>query len=55
MGPQIIGWVKNDPIDGSFHGNHEKIVSDCKGTKEMTHIIKISSALIILTKFTKAY
>ncbi len=55
MGPQIIGWAKNDPINNSFHDNSETIVSHCKGTKEITHIIKRSSALIILTKFAKAY
>ncbi len=55
MGPQIIGWAKNDPINNSFHGNSETIVSHCKVAKEMTHIMKRTSALIIFTKFAKAY
>ena len=55
MGSQIIGWAKNDPIYDSFHGNSENIVSHCKGTKEITHIMKSTSAVRILTKFAKAY
>ncbi len=41
MGSQIIGWAKNDPIYDSFHGISENIVSHCKGTTEITHIMKI--------------
>ena len=48
MGPQIIGWAKNDPINGCFHGNSENIVSRCKGTKEITRIMKRTSAFIII-------
>ncbi len=33
----------------------KKIVFDCKETKERTHIMERTSALIILTKFARAY
>ncbi len=55
MGPQIIWWAKIGPVDDSFHGNSEKMVSDCKAIKAMTHIMTSTSALIILTKFAKEY
>ncbi len=54
-GPQIIGWAKHGPINDGFHGNSEKMVSRCKDTKEMTHITKRISALIILTNCAKAF
>ena len=49
VGPQIIGWEKNSPMNDGFHGSSEKIVSDYKESKEMKDIMKRTTALITLT------